>query len=170
MADYHSVEELVSWALMEQQKLSHRRAWWLAVGLYASGEGSLLVPTEQQRIESGFHLQVWNGFLALSSKLRVAVGQQRWQASVIWCPQCNGSLGVLCWGMGFQEPQQLLQSGGNPSLLPAGVLGPVCQVLASRRHRNCCHQGRTKPLGTGSPGVCLLVQASRTAVQQLLLA
>jgi hypothetical protein len=59
---------------------------------------------------------------------------------------------------------------GDPSLQAAGVLGPACQVPGSKSYRSCCSYKRTKPAGSESCGACLLAQASRSTVQQLLLA
>jgi hypothetical protein len=50
------------------------------------------------------------------------------------------------------------------------VLKTVCQVPASQSHGSYCSHGRTKPVGSRSPGACLPTQASGSSVQQLLLA
>jgi hypothetical protein len=83
------------------------------------------------------------------------------------------------WAVGTQEPacrSRLPRATapaagmGDPSLWAVGVLGPARQVPASRSYRSFCNHWRTKPVGSGSPGVCLLVQAFGRLVQQLLLA
>jgi hypothetical protein len=54
--------------------------------------------------------------LALCSKLRMPRGQQSWQAWTFWNPLgIKGPEVYLCWGMGFQEPQKLLQAWENVS-------------------------------------------------------
>jgi hypothetical protein len=36
-----------------------------------------------------------------------------------------------------------------------GVLGPACQVLASKSHKSCCSHRKTKPSDSGCSGACL---------------
>jgi hypothetical protein len=59
----------------------------------------------------GFTCTCGSGLLVLSSKLKVPVGQQSQQAQMFLCLHGIKGPGVyLSLGMGFQEPQQLLQS------------------------------------------------------------
>jgi hypothetical protein len=73
-----------------------------------------------------------------------------------WC--------LLVLGCGLPRAIATAADTEDPSLQAARVLGPACQVWASRSQRSCSSHRRTKLVGRGIPGACLLVWASGNAV------
>jgi hypothetical protein len=90
------------------------------------GEGNCLAPKNSKAWGLSFTCVYGGRLLALSSKLRVSEGQQRWQ----------------------------LESSGVRKA--AVALGSCVGAWASTCHSSCCRHGEPKSAGSGSPEVFLL--------------
>jgi hypothetical protein len=107
--------------------LSHRRAWWLVLGLHALWGRK---PTGTSRIAK---------LGACGSLVCVAAGSWHWVSS---------------WGCLLGSKSSRLELSGAHKAAEA-LVSTCVGVWASKSHSNCCRHRGPKPAGSKSSGACL---------------